>query len=930
MDADGHVKGIGWQIRLIATLLCIAAWFVVGRAQQAELFRDALPSSADAAADQLVVRSRAVIVDLRQMLIANDASATASSLLLNLFENAQFSAIRDRVDRTANGFVWVGRIPDIDRSTVTLAVEGSIVYGTILTPDAVFLIQPLRDGIHAIRQIDQRLLPPEAPLREPPVAPSLGRESVPDQGLLDDASFIDVMVLYTPAAAAAAGGSSAINALANNAISTTNTTYANSGITQRVRLVYSGVVSYTEAGASGLDIDTDLNNLTNGTSGLGGVASLRDTYRADLVSMLTHTPTSPYCGIAWLMSSPSTSFERFGYSVVEQSCAVAALSFPHELGHNMGARHDWYMDSGTTPYTYAHGYVNTTSRWRTVMSYNNICAVTSPFTNCTRLAYWSNPSATFGGAPMGVPGGTNSSSGCYANPANPPCDADDHRTLNNTAAVVANFRQNGPAPLTVSSLTSNSQQPVAGTPVTWSAGTTGGAAPYTYQFWVSDGTKWSLGRDWSASNSFSWMPLLSGTYHVQVWARNAGSSAVDAWRDSGAVNVAAPGVLTLTGVLPSPSSATAGSPVTWTAYAAGCVQPCSYQFFLFDGASWSNPQGWSTSSTWTWTPPAAGTYTVQVWARHAGAVTAFDAWRASAPFTVGVPSSLTVTSFFSSSSFSVPAGTTVTWDARAISGVEPYSFRFWVFDGSLWSIGQDWSPSSTWTWTPATAGTYSFQVWARNSGSGATFDAWRGGGPLVVGPPTSLSLSSVTADRSFPVSAGTPVSWKASAMGGSGPYTFRFWVFDGIAWTLGRDWSPANTWTWVPSSPGNYSFQVWARNAGSSSPFDAWIQAGPAAVSAPSALAVTSLTTSPAQPLVVGGPASVTAIATGGTGPYTYKFWVFNGSTWTVGQDWSAASSWRWKPAAAGSYQIQVWVRNSESLTTLDAWSALGPIAVIP
>jgi Metallo-peptidase family M12 len=930
MDADRNVKRIGWQIRLIATLLCFAAWFVVGRAQQAELFRDAPPSSADAAADQRVVRSRSVIVDLRQMLIANDASATASSLLLNLFENAQFSATRDRVDRTANGFVWVGRIPDIDRSTVTLAVEGSIVYGAILTPDAVFLIQPLGDGIHAIRQIDQRLLPPEAPLREPPVAPSLGRESVPDQGLLDDASFIDVMVLYTPAAAAAAGGTSAINALANNAISTTNTTYANSGITQRVRLVYSGVVSYTEAGASGLEIDTDLNNLTNGTNGLGGVASLRETYRADLVSLLTHTPTSAYCGIAWLMSSPSSSFERFGYSVVEQSCAVAGLSFPHELGHNMGARHDWYMDSGTTPYTYAHGYVNTTSRWRTVMSYNNICAVTSPFTNCTRLAYWSNPSATFGGAPMGVPGGTNSSSGCYANPANPPCDADDHRTLNNTAVVVANFRQSGLAPLTVSSLTSNTPPPVAGTPVTWSAGATGGAAPYTYQFWVSDGTTWSLGRDWSASNAFSWTPLLSGTYHIQVWARNAGSSsAVDAWRDSGAVNVAAPGVLTLTEVLPSPLSATAGSPVTWTAYAAGCVQPCSYQFFLFDGASWSNPQGWSTSSTWTWTPPAAGTYTVQVWARHAGSVTAFDAWRSSAPFTVGVPSSLTVTSFFPSS-FSVPAGTTVTWDARAISGVEPYSFRFWVFDGSSWSIGQDWSPSNTWTWTPATSGTYSFQVWARNSGSAATFDAWRGGAPVVVGPPTALSLSSVTADRSFPVSAGTPVNWKASATGGSGPYTFRFWVFDGAAWTLGRDWSPATTWTWVPSLPGNYSFQVWARNAGSSSPYDAWIQAGPAAVSAPSALAVTSLTTSPAQPLVVGGPASVTAVATGGTGPYTYKFWVFNGSTWTVGQDWSASSSWRWKPAAAGSYQNQVWVRNSGSLTTLDAWSALGPIAVIP
>lgn len=36
-------------------------------------------------------------------------------------------------------------------------------------------------------------------------------------------------------------------------------------------------------------------------------------------------------------------------------------------------RHDWYVDGGTTPYTYAHGYVDTVNRFRTIMSYNNRC-----------------------------------------------------------------------------------------------------------------------------------------------------------------------------------------------------------------------------------------------------------------------------------------------------------------------------------------------------------------------------------------------------------------------------------------------------------------------------------------------------------------------------------------------------------------------------
>ena len=103
----------------------------------------------------------------------------------------------------------------------------------------------------------------------------------------------------------------------------------------------------------------------------------------------------------------------------------------------MGARHDWYVDNATTPHTYAHGYVNTAARWRTLMAYNDLCTVQS--LNCTRLLYWSNPGVTYGGAPMGIPGGTKSD--CpKGNLVNVSCDADDHRTLNDTAATVAAFR----------------------------------------------------------------------------------------------------------------------------------------------------------------------------------------------------------------------------------------------------------------------------------------------------------------------------------------------------------------------------------------------------------------------------------------------------------------------------------------------------------
>ncbi len=70
---------------------------------------------------------------------------------------------------------------------------------------------------------------------------------------------------------------------------------------------------------------------------------------------------------------------------------------------------------------------------------------------------------------------------------------------------------------------------------------------------------------------------------------------------------------------------------------------------------------------------------------------------------------------------------------------------------------------------------------------------------------------------------GTPITFTATAVGGTAPYQFRFWLWNGTSWTMVRDWG-ANTFTWTPTQPNaNYNVTVWARSNGTTgNPPEAW------------------------------------------------------------------------------------------------------------
>ena len=418
--------------------LVLVAMLVLGSVSMAALAGDessgglfsdsSTVGSLDLSKDAIVMRARYVNIRFDLLDPANPTSGAwlhkGDTLLLNLFDDAAFSAVLDQgIANSDNSYTWVGHLEGIELSNVTLSVENGIMSGNVVFPGGFYAIRYAGNGVHAIKQMNEAAFPPEAepvpvdlPADDPVQRPSI--ESV------DDGSTIDVMVVYTAAAKSAAGGTtSAINTLINLAVSETNTSYDNSGISQRLNLVYKGQIAYSEAG---FNWNTTLTRLRGTADGfMDNVHSLRNTYKADEVVLLV--ANIDYCGMAYLMTSVSSTFKTNAFALVSYDCATGYYSFGHELGHTMAARHDWYVDSTLgSPYDYNHGYVHTgatnPNRWRTVMAYNDKCADLGY--NCTRIQYWSNPSVNYNGAATGT--------AAYEN---------NRRTLNNTAYTVANFRK---------------------------------------------------------------------------------------------------------------------------------------------------------------------------------------------------------------------------------------------------------------------------------------------------------------------------------------------------------------------------------------------------------------------------------------------------------------------------------------------------------
>jgi hypothetical protein len=238
-----------------------------------------------------------------------------------------------------------------------------------------------------------------------------------------------------------------------------------------------------------------------------------------------------------------------------------------------------------------------------------------------------------------------------------------------------------------------------------------------------------------------WTPTVAGIYKVRVYVRTVGSAALyekSALRVGYQVVEQAP-VTAVALNVDRGSPQQVGAPLTFTAAASvdGVVGTHEYQFWLSSktGGAYElvrdyQPEGfWSPDALEMGVPDS---YVVKACARNVGSASACEKY-ATREFVTTTAAPVSAMRLTVSPTAPGAAGVPVRFTASATPGTPggAVEYQFWFCAGASGpyvAVGDattGYSPASSWTWTPAGAGSYRVMVYARTPGSVAPYEKFR-------------------------------------------------------------------------------------------------------------------------------------------------------------------------------------------------------------
>ncbi|NMD38675.1 MAG: leucine-rich repeat protein [Christensenellaceae bacterium] len=457
-----------------------------------------------------------------------------------------------------------------------------------------------------------------------------------------------------------------------------------------------------------------------------------------------------------------------------------------------------------------------------------------------------------------------------------------------------------PTPLQVYG-TVNSANVVLGNECIFYAHPSGGAAPYTYAYYLYKDNVRIATTSYTNNIYYTYKPTAAGNYHAMVFAKDSLGNRVSSISPTISVQPSSPLSINVT---VNKAHVNLNEKIIFTATASNGLKPYSYAYYLYKDGTNIYKSTYSQNNIFTYTPVVNGVYTVTAFVKDSKNIIAY---KNSAKVTAGVVSPLTVVA--SANKNNMLIGESVTFSANASGGIPPYYYAYYIFKDNVPIHKGSYSKVNSFTYIPTSAGTYRATAFVKDSSNTIVFADT----PVVNVGGSSAPLSLIATATPSGQYIGDTITFKGLATGGKAPYSYAFYVYKDNVKVLNYWYTSNSQYNYTPTSAGVYHANVFVKDSAGKIVWKATTKINIQAGSIPP-LTITS--NADKTTMNVNETVSVIATANGGVPPYQYAYYVIKDNVAIHKGTYGINSIFTYTPTLPGTYKITSFVRDSRNIRT--------------